>query len=278
MILALFLVCVLVSPPETPARFPEVPGWTCVPESTVYTADNLWDLIDGAADLFLEYRFQDLHRAAYVTPQGAEIRVELYRHATPTDAFGMYAAERATEYTFIEAGTQGYQAEGIVNLFCGEYYVKLSTMDTARAVQAALVRIGRSVSAGLGERCVWPPELRRLPVKGRIPNSEQFVRRGLLGHSFLVDAFSAGYEQGGRCFLIHAPSASAVERIVAQYRTAVKNAVTARADGTVEVHDPHNGTVVLGRRGPDLVGVYGTEDARVREELLTASIAALTAR
>jgi hypothetical protein len=276
MLAYLVVPCLLAICP--PPEFPQVPGWTCTPDSTVYTASNLWDLIDGAADLFLEYRFEDLHLARYADPEGIEVRVEIYRHATPTDAFGMYAAERSVDYTFITIGTQGYRAEGIVNLFCGEYYVKLSTPDTVRKAQGALVEIAKQVVVHLRRPCEWPAELRRLPVQGRLTNSETFVRRGLLGHAFLVDAFCAGYAGGGTCFVIRSAGEPEAEEIVRKYRAAVKDSVAARPDGTLEVQDPHNGTVLLRRIGADIAGVYGTEDRAARDALLTAAVGALSGR
>ena len=35
------------------STFPEIKGWKLIVEEKVYTAENLWDVIDGAADLFL---------------------------------------------------------------------------------------------------------------------------------------------------------------------------------------------------------------------------------
>jgi hypothetical protein len=278
MLASLVIPCVLAICADMPSEFPQVPGWSCTPESTVYTPSNLWDLIDGAADLFLEYRFEDLHLARYVASSGIEVRVELYRHATANDAFGMYAAERSTDYTFITIGTQGYRAEGIVNLFCGEYYVKLSTMDTVPAAQGALGEIGNQVVAHLRRSCEWPRELGRLPVQGRVANSETFVRRGLLGHAFLVDAFSAGYKGGAKCFVIRSGSEAEADSIIRKYRAVVKDSVEARPDGTLELKDPHNGTVLLRRIGVDLAGVYGSEDRAARESLLTSAIGALSGR
>ena len=40
---------------EGPSGFPEVEGWTQAGEVRVYNADNLWEYINGAAVLFVEY-------------------------------------------------------------------------------------------------------------------------------------------------------------------------------------------------------------------------------
>ncbi|MCK7485355.1 MAG: hypothetical protein MZU97_07190 [Bacillus subtilis] len=107
--------------------FPAIPGWRLTGPPIVYTPDNLWDFIDGAAESYLAYSFVDLQVGEYVSPESVAVRVELYRHADPDNAFGIYATERAPGYSFLKVGAQGYEAEGILNFLTGRYYVKLST-------------------------------------------------------------------------------------------------------------------------------------------------------
>ena len=42
--------------------FPEVQGWKMKIDERVYNSGNLWELIDGAADIFLSYYFQNLKK------------------------------------------------------------------------------------------------------------------------------------------------------------------------------------------------------------------------
>jgi len=248
--------------------FPDLPGFSLVREEHVYTPDNLWDLIDGAADLFLEYRFVDLHLARYLRSDSAEIRLEVYRHASPEDAFGMYAVERATDYKFFPVGTQGYRAEGVVNFFCGSLYVKVTTLDSSQSMQDALVDLaGRTVSAS-GQPCAWPPVLSLLPSRGKIANSEQFVQKGFLGYTCFKGTYSASYSPGGRIFIVAAADTSEVQRIVQAYRSAVNDAGILRSGGSLTFIDPHNGRVELLFAGRYLCGVYDCQDDSARDFLL----------
>ena len=120
---------------NTPTSFPQIGGWKLTAEGTVYTPNNLWDVIDGAADLFLEYGFVDLQIARYQQTADLEIKVELYRHKSAVDAFGMYSQERYPDYHFIDLGTQGYVEKGALNFLCGEYYVKISTVQSEQPAQ-----------------------------------------------------------------------------------------------------------------------------------------------
>jgi len=127
-VLLLVFVASMARAQERDPYFPRFPGWTFSPSETVYVPDNLWDLIDGAADVYLEYNFVDLHLGTYAKGENTEIRVEIYRHATPADAFGMYAQERNPKHSFMSIGVQAYREEGILNFLTGTYYVKITTV------------------------------------------------------------------------------------------------------------------------------------------------------
>jgi hypothetical protein len=75
---------------------PNVDGWELFPETEVFNPDNLFDRINGAAPLFIENNFREMTSMEY--KKGDDyITIQAYRHASPEDAFGMYASERSTE-------------------------------------------------------------------------------------------------------------------------------------------------------------------------------------
>ena len=49
--------------------FPEMAGWKLSGEIQIYSRANLYDYIDGAADLYLKYDFQELKVADYQNDQ-----------------------------------------------------------------------------------------------------------------------------------------------------------------------------------------------------------------
>src|SRR3989304_7720379 len=94
--------------------FPQIAGWKMQEEKRVYNSGDLWELINGAADIFLSYYFQDLHIAEYIQ-KDLIIRVELYRHNSPANTYGIYTAERMPDYPQVTVGTQGYKSQGVLN-------------------------------------------------------------------------------------------------------------------------------------------------------------------
>src|SRR3972149_9613743 len=66
--------------------FPEVKGWKQAGKPQAFSPETLYEYIDGAADLYLKYEFQELKVAEYRNDRKASVTVEIYRHKTPNEA------------------------------------------------------------------------------------------------------------------------------------------------------------------------------------------------
>jgi hypothetical protein len=267
----LFGVLSFLPAQDTEQHFPPLEGWKLTVEESVYTPNNLWDIIDGAADLFLEYNFVDLHIARYQLSPEVEIKVELYRHKSAVDAFGMYSQERFPDYHFIELGTQGYGEKGSLNFLCGEFYVKISTVQSASEAQEAMLKIGTALAKRLGGPGSWPSMLSAFPRKGLQSNSEQYVSRNFLGYSFFNAVYTASYDAAGKSksfimsFLSEAEARKTVDTYLA---TLPKESIAKSAGERFRITDPHSGILQFVRSGTRVYGVLGVEGGTA-EELLT---------
>jgi len=253
------------------ALFPQVDGWKLEISETVYKPDNLWDLIDGAADLFLEYNFVDLHLGRYYRAPNLEIKVELYRHATPVDAFGMYSQERYPDYHFVDLGVQGYIEKGVVNFLSGSYYVKITSVQAGSEVQDALLAIAQKVEPNLKQPRTWPALLEAFPIQGKQAQSEQYIARSFLGYSFLNKVFMASYDDGApfKSFVIQREGREEIGKMLEEYKKALQGErVTSREGGFYEIQDPHNGRLDLLWRENLLCGIFSAEDTKDRSEFL----------
>jgi len=268
----LLLVCCSATGAQTrESLFPEVKGWKLTSEENVYTPNNLWDVIDGAADLFLEYNFVDLHIARYQKSADLEIKVELYRHKSAVDAFGMYSQERYPDYHFIDLGTQGYVEKGTVNFLCGEYYIKISTVQSELAAQDGLMTIGGSLEKRLKRTKSWPSLIIAFPTKGKQANTEQYVARNFLGYSFFNSVFTASYNDGAalKAFIIRFGSPDEASKTVDTYLATLPKEGTSKTEGgRFRVRDPHSGILTFILNQNNICGVLGAED-KISETLLT---------
>ena len=64
--------------------FPDVTGWKRSAKIQTFSPKTLFEYIDGAADLYLTYDFEELKVAEYQNEKKASVTVDVYFHKTPT--------------------------------------------------------------------------------------------------------------------------------------------------------------------------------------------------
>lgn len=259
--------------------FPEIHGWKLMQDDLVYDSNNLWDIIDGAADLYLEYAFINLHIARYISADSIEVKAELYRHGSVADAFGIYSQERDPGYNFIQIGTQGYLQQGVLNYFDGLYYIKLSTYQTGNTGQQALQTIAKKIEEYVKQNNSWPEVLRLFPSEGKLPNTEQYIARNFLGYGFFHSVYVASYKDSTSCtmFIIETESPKQSITMMTEYLTASsKYTVTKLGTKKYEIHDAHNGLIVVAVQKNFLYGLINYVNERTRENFLQTLNACLS--
>ena len=269
-IACLVIVCsffIHAKPAETP-MFPEIQGWKMKVDEKVYNSGDLWELINGAADIFLSYYFEDLHIAEY-TKKDQMIRVELYRHKTTDDTYGIYTAERMPDYTQVPIGAQGYKSQGVLNFMAGNYYVKVMSAGVEEVNEQIIGLVAEKVNATMKQTPAMPEELKFFPEEGQITLSDSYVAQNFLGYSFFRNAFSVKYEQPVplQMFIIRL-SPDEIKKMVDQYVQVMKEDHVELKDGVYIVKDLFNGTVFLKADKNYLIGVVNTENESIARDLI----------
>jgi len=161
--------------------------------ASFYGPDNLYEYMDGAADIFVLYGVCLLLHLD-LRAKAADVSVDVFDMGSPDTAFGMYAAERSPDFRFIAIGAEGYQYEGMLNFLQDRYYVKL--LGFGDGADAVLETFARALSARIGANPAFPALLSRLPAENRKPHSEQYMPTDPLGHPFLGPAYVVAYASG----------------------------------------------------------------------------------
>ena len=95
-------VCVIAGRPgpecafaseSDPFAFPEIGGWKQPKEVQRFSPDDLYEYIDGAADLYLSYDFQELRVTEYQNEKRAAVTVESEYSGPPRYRFSFWISE-----------------------------------------------------------------------------------------------------------------------------------------------------------------------------------------
>jgi hypothetical protein len=239
--------------------FPGLEGYRIKKDYPVYKPENLWDFINGAADNYLAYGFEDLNVAEY--RKGKDIiKLEIYRHRDKTMGFGIYSSERSPTFNFLDIGAQGYRTGGSVNFFKGCYYVKLRTYSKKEKVIKAQETLARRVASQLPGDESMPPALSRFPSEGKKANQETYIHESVLGHSFLGKAFKAVYQSGSdefAIYIIDCESPEEVENTGHKYISSTGTDAPDTGDRKIVINDGYNGTIFLAWKDKTLTIISG---------------------
>ncbi len=238
---------------------PDLKGFRKEMNYPVYGPGNLWDFIDGAADNYLAYGFLDLHVAEYKKGKNV-IKLEVYHHKNDIMAFGIYSSERSPSFSFTGPGAQGYTADGAINFYKGDYYVKIRTYSKSEKVLKAAETLAREVANMLPGDSRLPAALSLFPSEGRKINEETYINESVLGHKFLNRAFKANYSVGPdnfSIFIFSENSPDEAEKTVNTYLSATGIEPSESANGKYVLSDGYNGTIFLAWKNNTVVLISG---------------------
>ena len=238
---------------------PELQGYKKVTSYPVFVSENLWDFINGAADTYLSYGFIDLHVAEYKKGKDV-IKLEIYRHSDNTMAFGIYSTERSPSFRYINIGAQGYIADGAVNFFKGNYYVKIRTYSKSEKTLQSTESLAIKVADMIKGDSRMPAVLSQFPEKGKKKNEETFINESVLGHKFLNKAYKAVYEVGSdnfSLFIFENGSSGDVKKTVDTYLKTTGQDPSDSGSGKYKLTDGYNGTVFLAWKENQMVIISG---------------------
>ena len=251
--------------------FPEMVGWKQSNEIQVFSRANLYDFINGGADLYLKYDFQELKVAEYQNNRKASVGIEVYRHKTPTDAFGIYSQERLGNANYLEIGAQGYSEKGVLNFLAADYYVKMSSVDVGHEDREVLLAFAKKLLENLGAKGSLPPILSSFPREGETKNSEIFIAREFLGYSFFHSAFTADYELSGKkfkLFLIEGIDQKDCRNMIQEYLKHNGDLQNKVEEGRYQLKDPYHGGMDFFWKGNYIWGALDLDDEILRSKVL----------
>lgn len=283
----------------------EVPGWTLKDPPKRFAENQLFEYMDGAAEIPKSYTFRALASTKYQKGDTV-LEVAVFDMGTPTDAYGYYSARvflerspRSKERVVaLDHPAHLYATVGVLTFWKGRYTVILQP-DSGKPDDESLLRFARAVSAKIPSKGAPPDLLHRLPSANMVPNSARFVRGKAAFDALLLflptDTFgvakagetvAAEYTLSGKpttLILIHYPNAASAKAGYDAYRQLLttRKAVFASGAGpsgayvATATRDKGTGAVVSGSY---LCVVTGAKDTKAVATGLRQLLTALKAK
>ncbi|MDL2213408.1 hypothetical protein LJC21_02085 [Bacteroides sp. OttesenSCG-928-E20] len=244
------------TPEQIKSWLPAIDGWVISDKVEVFTPDNLFNRINGSAPLFLENNFKEMTALEYT--RGEEyITIQVYRHGSAEDTFGMYASERSPDMNFFAIGGEAQGDDTNLYFFVDNVYVKMWANGSD-----ALGGVVKDIATGLAQQinpdATYPVLIKLFPIEGKLPYSEVYITSNYIGHTFLNGVYTSNYEVDGQlfqAFLIDAKTVDGAKSILADYFRFTKQSPEFE-QGNLVVTDRYNGDIPVIWKDRYIIGVF----------------------
>ncbi len=147
----------------------KVDTWSTLGYDKEYNEDNLYEHINGGAELFISYGFIEAISRTYSKGGEAEISVDIYDMIESKNAFGIFSHSRESiDYT-VGQGCQIY--EDAILFWKDRYYVAILCFKCLDNTQTVLLEMAKHISGSIKSDGPLPGILSKLPKKGLLEES-----------------------------------------------------------------------------------------------------------
>lgn len=174
------------------------PGWEKSEALRTFTGQDLFNHIDGGAELVLEFGFVMLQVQTYGDGK-SELTAGVYEMESPASALGIYLMKMGKETPFAGIGARNSSEDAQLTILKGRYFIQIDNLGGVPAPRAAAIALAKALLAVIPAEKA-PSVLDQLPAEGRVPGSERLIR----GPYGLQPYFTLGegdiLSMGGRIF------------------------------------------------------------------------------
>ena len=147
----------------------KIDAWYTIGDDKEYNEESLYEHINGGAELFISYGFNEAISRTYSKGGEAEISVDIYDMIESKNAYGVFSHSRESLDYSIGQGCQIY--EDAVLFWKSRYYVAILSFKCLDNTQPVLLKMAKHISNSIKSKGPLPGILSKLPKKGLLEES-----------------------------------------------------------------------------------------------------------
>ena len=161
-------------------------SWEAAGDAIVFDSDSLYDLVNGQAESFFAYGFEQVTVQDYENTENARLSVEIWELAASADAYGLFTVSIAGEP--IDIGNAGDTDPGRrLSFWQDRYYVQVRARQELS--EGDIRGFAEATAAGLPVGGGRPALVERLPTASQVERSTRFFHAEI---SFQDDLWLGG--------------------------------------------------------------------------------------
>ncbi len=147
----------------------------------IYDRKNLFDYMDGGAELYLAYDFQRLAVQRYVSDSADSVTknsltVEIYQMNSPSDAYGLFSFDQEGE--MVQLGQKGVYGYGLLRFWKGRFLVRI--LGSQDNLKETILKFGLEIDQKIKTKGKPLELLSKIPKDNQVPNSDHFFHKQIL--------------------------------------------------------------------------------------------------
>lgn len=257
----------------------ELTGFEITEGPKYYDQDNLWDYINGGAQAYLAYSFEEMVTFTVMNSKDRlEIVADIYDMGDSLNAFGIYSVERSPDGHAVQFGSDGFRSDIMLYFWQGRYYVKLIAYEVTPETAKALSRLAQIITQKIPGKGGRPRLFSIFPEKGQLRGSERYIARDVLGQHYFANGYRMEYDQDDDVYqiiVIRAEKPEAAKQHFQRYLSFV-GTVGQVTHERLEIGeqafagtDHYYGTILFARKGAYIIGILGLDSQQGAQEILT---------
>ncbi|RJQ59024.1 MAG: hypothetical protein C4517_13725 [Stygiobacter sp.] len=149
-------------------------NWKKLGDDRLFNNQNLYDYIDGAAELYINFGFTKVFNRIYSAGEGKEIIVDIFYMNTPQDAFGAFSFSVGKVGS--DFGTQSQTAHGAIVFWKNNFVVSIVENPASEEAKKTSLTIAKLIDESIPEKGSFPEVLKYLPTENLDSQSVRYFR------------------------------------------------------------------------------------------------------
>ena len=127
----------------------EVEGWAPIAEAQVFEGEDLFELINGGAEIYHEFGFRQALAQDFTGPDQRLIALEVFEMMDSAAAYGTYSFKISGSGRTLEVGDEAMLEDYYLNFRGGQYVVTLTGMSDDEITMQGITRIARAIAENI---------------------------------------------------------------------------------------------------------------------------------
>jgi hypothetical protein len=231
-----------------------VPGWTQSGPARAYTADNLFEYMDGNAEGYILYNFQEMHGVT-CRKGGVTFVLDISDMSDADFSYGLFSSNRDLRQPSYPVGMGGQIVPRRLIFAKGKYYVEIAANPEGDHT-AALKAFAAALEKALPGSASPPSALSWFPTEQQ--QSLRLVPESVLGLRILQRGYMAQYDYGRAFVVLDDAAPEVMQKLKARFAESIPAKI---ADESFQATDKYLGRLCIFRKGRYIAGYAITSGA-----------------